>query len=439
MSKNRFQSYALKPDILDIIHKLKFKEPTPIQQRVIPAALRGESLIGQSHTGSGKTHSYLIPIFNDLESSKEEIQYVITTPTRELAVQIYDEVRKMIQLADKENEWRAKLVIGGTDKQKIAEKLKRPPQMIVGTPGRILDLVKDEAMDVFTARALVMDEADLMIDLDLIQEVDQILLRMKPDIQLMVFSATIPEKLKPFLKKYMENPSYISIDDQGPAPEKLEHRLIPLRHRRVSDLIEEISGLINPYLALIFVNKKDHADELAEQLMEQGLETGVIHGGLSPRERKRILKELKNLRYQYIVATDLAARGIDIPGVSHVINAEMPKDPEFYIHRAGRTARAGLEGTTISFYTDEDIPVIQKLEKSGITFTNIDIKDGEWVQAKAWNQRNTRQKKENELDEKAWNMVKKPKKVKPGYKKKMKRQAENIKKKLKHNKNRRKK
>ncbi|MBO8156071.1 MAG: DEAD/DEAH box helicase [Bacillaceae bacterium] len=434
MSKNRFQSYALNPISLDIIQKLNFREPTPIQQKVIPAALRGESLIGQSHTGSGKTHAYLIPIFNQLDQSKEEIQYVITTPTRELAIQIYEEVRKMIQLADKEEDWRAKLVIGGTDKQKMADKLKRPPQIIVGTPGRILDLLKNDAMDVYRANALVMDEADLMIDLGLIEEVDQILIRMKQDLQLMVFSATIPEKLKPFLKKYMENPTYILMDDQGPAPEQLEHRLIPLRHRNVADLILEVSSIINPYLALIFVNKKDHADELAGELIEKGLEVGVIHGGLTPRERKRMLKELKNLRYQYIVATDLAARGIDIPGVSHVFNAEMPKDPEFYIHRAGRTARAGLEGTTISFYSEDDIPVIQKLEKSGITFTNQDIKNSQWVEAKPWNQRTTRKKKDSELEETAWKMVKKPRKVKPGYKKKMKKQAEDMKKKLKKDK-----
>ncbi|UOQ42500.1 DEAD/DEAH box helicase [Halobacillus salinarum] len=432
MSKHTFEQYAINATVSHVIKKLGFQEPTPIQQQVLPAALRGESLIGQSHTGSGKTHAFLLPMLNKMEENLNQVQYVITAPTRELAIQLYDEVKKAIQLAEKEESWIAKLVIGGTDKQKMMEKLaSNPPQIVVGTPGRILDMVKEEALNFGTVKAFVIDEADLMVDLGFMEDVDQILIHTNPEVQIMVFSATIPERLQPFLKKYLDNPTHIQIQDQKPAPESMEHRLIPLRHKHPADIIIEISKTIQPYLAIIFTNGKDQADELAEALLDRGLETGIIHGGLSPRERKRMLKDLQSLRYQYIVATDLAARGIDIQGVSHVINASLPKEEEFYIHRVGRTARAGLQGTAINLYKEEDLPLIEKLEKRGLEFEFYDIRNQEWKKIKAHNVRQTRQPKDTELDKKARQMVRKPKKVKPGYKKKMKRATEKNKRKLK--------
>ncbi|KGX93601.1 DEAD/DEAH box helicase [Pontibacillus halophilus JSM 076056 = DSM 19796] len=426
-----FQSFALKPMIHDITKELRFDKPTSIQQKVIPAALRGESIIGQSHTGSGKTHAFLLPLINKLDETKKEVQTVITAPTRELATQIYDEVRKIINYADKEGVWTAKLFVGGTDKQKTIEKLTQQPQIVVGTPGRILDLVKEEALNVHTAHSFVLDEADTMLDLGFIEEVDQTLLRMERDIQLLVFSATIPERLQPFLKKYLENPTHIKGEEGRPAPESMEHRLIPLRHRDKSDMIIRVSKLIQPYLAIIFANKKERANELANELTEKGLDVGILHGGLSPRERKRVVKEIKNLRYQYIVATDLAARGIDIEGVSHVINADLPKEEEFYIHRVGRTARAGLEGTAINLYSEEDEPLVEKLEKRGIKFTNYDVKGGEWKEIRERHQRSNRKREENTEDKEAWQRVRKPKKVKPGYKKKMKKEVSQMKKQIK--------
>ncbi|MFZ0476710.1 MAG: C-terminal helicase domain-containing protein, partial [Halobacillus sp.] len=213
----------------------------------------------------------------------------------------------------------------------------------------------------------------------------------------------------------------------------MEHRLVPLRHKNPADIIMDISEAIQPYLAIIFTNGKDHADELADALLSRGLEVGILHGGLSPRERKRMLKELQNLRYQYIVATDLASRGIDIQGVSHVINAQMPKEEEFYIHRVGRTAKAGLQGTAINLYKEGDLPLIQKLESRGLTFNFYEVKNGEWKEVNSYNERQTRERKETDLEKKARQMVRKPKKVKPGYKKKMKKKADKNLKGLKRN------
>lgn len=430
MEKHLFRQYSFHPIINEMIDKLNFFEPTPIQQKVIPAALKGESIIGQSHTGSGKTHAYLLPLFNQLNEGKNDVQFVVIAPTRELANQIYDEARMLIHYADKDHDWHAKLLIGGTDKKKSIEKLKAPPQIVVGTPGRILDLVEEGALDLYSAKSLVVDEADLMLDLGFIQELDKILARMRPETQILVFSATIPERLQPFLKKYMENPTYFQFKENGLSPKNMEHRLIPLRHRTVSEMVLRISEVIQPYIAIIFTNGKDQANQLAGELIEKGLEVGLVHGGLSPRERKRVLKEVQNLRYQYIVATDLAARGIDIKGVSHVINAQFPKEEDFYIHRVGRTARAGMEGTAINLYTDSDIELIGRLEHKGLTFTSYDITNGEWKETKAWNERNIRKKTDQNNEKEAWKRVRKPKKVKPGYKKKMKQQKEQVKKSL---------
>lgn len=224
----------------------------------------------------------------------------------------------------------------------------------------------------------------------------------------------------------MTNPVHIQIEDDKPSPETMEHRLVPLRHKDPADVIIEISKSIQPYLAIIFTNGKKHADQLADDLISRGLEVGVLHGGLSPRERKRMLKELQSLRYQYIVATDLASRGIDIQGVSHVINAQMPKEEEFYVHRVGRTARAGLQGTAINLYKESDLPLIQKLEKKGLTFEFYEVKNGEWKEINAYNERQNRERRTSDIERKAKQMVRKPKKVKPGYKKKIKRKQVRI-------------
>lgn len=429
MKEQSFNGFSFHPWMDDVVIKLKFNEPTEIQQQIIPEILKGESVIGQSRTGSGKTHAYLLPLFHQMDASTREVQFVITAPTRELASQIYTEVRKIIQYAEKEGEWIAKLLVGGTDKQKTIEKLKEPPHIVVGTPGRILDLITDNVLSIYSAKSFVIDEADLMVDLGFINDVDQILIRAKKEIQLLVFSATIPERLQPFLKKYLENPKFVKVNDYL-SPETMEHKLIARKHRDEADIILKVSKIIQPYLAIIFTNGKQIANELADTLQERGLDVGIIHGGLPPRERKRVLKEIQNLRYQYVIATDLASRGIDIKGVSHVINAQLPKEEEFYIHRVGRTARAGMEGTAISIYEDDDINLIEKLEDKGLTFHYVDIRNGDWQEAKPWNTRKLRKKTTTNVDKEAWKQVRKAKKVKPGYKKKMKKQQESIKKQL---------
>lgn len=420
----KFNEYNLKSFLLEAIEQLGFKEPTAIQKEMIPQIMRGNSAIGQSHTGTGKTHSFIIPIVERIDVTKQEVQAVIAAPTRELGTQIFNEIQKLIGDSGIE----VKSFIGGTDKQRSINKLKTQPHIVIGTPGRLKDLVNENALLVHTAKVLVVDEADLAFDMGFIEEIDQVAGKMRDDLEMYVFSATIPEKLKPFLKKYMSSPAHIKIGDKRPTADGLDFYLVPVRSKKKVERLTEIMKIINPYLAIIFVNTRTNADYVAEELSKSGHRVGKIHGDLAPRERVKMMKQVRDLEYQYIVATDLAARGIDIQGVSHVINYELPEDLEFFIHRVGRTARAGLKGVAITLFSPEDDDAIVRVEKMGIPFQQKDIVKGEFVDMKERHSRKNRVRTEDATDAKAKSMVHKPKSVKPMYKKKMKWKMDEIKK-----------
>jgi ATP-dependent RNA helicase CshB len=284
MKTTQFEQFGFKQFIIDALLQLQFYNPTEIQARLIPSIQKGESVIGQSQTGTGKTHAFLLPLINRIDPERQEVQVVITAPTRELAQQIYEEVQKIIAFNPAIT---AKNFIGGTDKLRTIERLKTQPHIVVGTPGRINDLIKEQALLVYTANAMVIDEADLMLDMGFIIDVDQICAKLKEDLQMLVFSATIPEKLKPFLKKYMENPKYSHVEPKQVTAEKIDHYLISLKHRNKPKLLMELCRSINPYLAIIFTNTKKMADTVANGLSENGIPVGIIHGDLPPRERKK--------------------------------------------------------------------------------------------------------------------------------------------------------
>ena len=423
---SKYTDYQFKPFLQDAIAKLGFTEPTPIQKEIIPLVLKGKSAIGQAHTGTGKTHSFLLPIVERIVEEKQEVQAVITSPTRELAQQIFDALNQLVE----GTEISTKLFIGGTDKQRTIDRLKTQPQIVVGTPGRIKDLVKENALLVHTAPILVVDEADLAFDMGFIEDIDGFASAMPEKLEMFVFSATIPEKLKPFLKKYMDAPIHIHMNDKRPVAEGINFLLVPVRSKSRNTRLLEVMKAINPFLAVIFCNTRKNAEALANFLAEQGIRVGQIHGDLSPRDRKKMMKQVRDLEFQYIVATDLAARGIDIQGISHVINYEIPEDLEFFIHRVGRTARAGTKGTAITLFQPEDEDAVVRIEKMGIPFEQKDVKNGEWTDLKDRHQRANRktERKQDEIDVKAKALVRKPKKVKPGYKRNMKWEMEKVKK-----------
>lgn len=416
-----FREFNFKEYIYQALDEINFKEPTEVQARLIPTILKGKSVVGQSQTGSGKTHTFLLPIFQNLNAQKDEVQAVITTPSRELAYQIYEAAKQLAKFSP-EDIW-IQNYVGGTDKQRQIEKLKsHQPQLVIGTPGRILDLVRENALDIHNAHYLVVDEADMTLDLGFLKETDAIASTLPKDLQMLVFSATIPEKLRPFLRKYMYNPVIEVVANKHVISPTIDNWLISTKGRDRNKLIYDLLTMGEPYLALVFANTKERADELTNYLLSQGLKVAKVHGGIQPRQRKRIMREIQNLDYQFVVATDLAARGIDIEGVSHVINDDIPEDLEFFVHRVGRTGRNGMKGTAITLYEPSEEKLIDELESMGVHFVPKAVKNGEIVDSYDRNRREKRQTRKESMDPKLRGFVKKEKKKrKPGYKKKIKR------------------
>ena len=415
----KFTEFKFKDYIQEALRDLNFLEATPVQEKLIPVVLSGRDLVGESKTGSGKTHTFLLPIFQMLDEEADSVQAVITAPSRELAAQIYQAARQLASFSEKEI--RVANYVGGTDKARQIGKLESSqPHIVIGTPGRIYDLVDSGDLAIHKAKTFVVDEADMTLDMGFLATVDKIAGRLPKDLQFLVFSATIPQKLQPFLKKYLSNPVIEQIKTKTVIADTIENWLLSTKGRDKNAQIYQISQLLQPYLAMIFVNTKTRADELHSYLTAQGLKVAKIHGDIAPRERKRIMNQVKNLDFEYIVATDLAARGIDIEGVSHVINDAIPQDLSFFVHRVGRTGRNGLLGTAITLYQPSDDSDIRELEKMGIKFIPKMIKDDEFQDTYDRDRRANREKSREKLDTEMLGLVKKKKKkIKPGYKKKI--------------------
>lgn len=410
-----FKQFQLQDYLMTALKKIGFRTPTAVQEKLIPVIAAGRDVVGQSQTGSGKTHTFLLPIFNQLTSA-DEVQAVITTPSRELAYQIHTAAEQLA--AEAPFEIRIGNYVGGTDKQRQINKLKNnQPQLVIGTPGRVLDLIQSQALDVHTTRQFVVDEADMTLDLGFLDQVDKIAARMPKQLQMMVFSATIPQRLNPFLRKYLNNPVIEEIPAAAIISDTIDNWLISTKGQNRNELIYHLITMGEPYLVLIFANTKVRVEQIHDYLRNQGLKVAMIHGGIKPRERKRVMREVKNLQYQFVVATDLAARGIDIEGVSHVINDDIPEDLDFFIHRVGRTGRQGMPGTAITLYSPDESKKVSEIEALGIHFQPKRISNGEIVDSYDRNRRTKRRKSTEKLDPTLIGMVmKKKRKIKPGYK-----------------------
>lgn len=421
--QSKYSDYQLRLELMEALADLRFVEPTPIQHEVLPLLLKGRNLIAQAPTGTGKTHAFLLPLFEQLNIHKQNIQAIILAPTRELAEQIF---KRAVELADYfPDAIDIQLLIGGTDRTRGIERLKNSqPQIVIGTPGRVFDLVKEGALDATHVAMVVLDEADMIFDTGFISEVDGIIGRVPETAQLAIFSATIPQVIEQFAQKYMAGAAQVAIDAKQKTPVAIEHLAIPVRRKSREDLIVDITEMCHPYLALIFANTRKNADALAGELRERGIRIGVLHGDLSARERRQMIRRIRDLEFQYVVATDIAARGIDIEGISHIINYELPDDLAFYIHRVGRTARGSNEGMAISLITPEQEVAVNQLRERGIDINYVEIKNAEFVPVASRNKR-TRVNRIDDESLKASHQAhaRKAKKVKPGYKKKLEREV----------------
>jgi ATP-dependent RNA helicase CshB len=419
----KFTDYNLRGEITTALADIRFETPTPVQARLIPVVLQGRSVVGQSQTGSGKTHTFLIPIFQKFDKANQSVQAIITTPSRELAQQIYAAAKQLATGFAPDDAPRIGLFIGGTDKARQIQQLQsQQPQIVIGTPGRIKDLYEaGAALDIHTANSLVVDEADMTLDMGFLNDVDTIAAALPLNLQMMVFSATIPQKLQPFLKKYMDNPVVEEIPAETVISPTIENILVGTKGQTKDELVYNLLTMGNPYMALVFTNTKERAKQLSKYLREHGLKVAEIHGDIQPRERKRTMNAVQHLDYQYVVATDLAARGIDIPGVSLIINDGIPTELEFFVHRVGRTGRNGQPGTAITIYNPDEEDRVAAVEQMGVSFEPMTYSNGALKAGYDRKRRAQRSKSTEKLDPTMIGLVKKKKKtVKPGYKRQIK-------------------
>lgn len=399
-----------------------FKESTSVQANVFSIAVAGQDLIAVSKTGTGKTHAYLFPIFNRIDTSVNETQALILVPTMELAKQVFSMIQPFKSLDSKLS---IKMITKGSDRV-TAETLKS--HIVIGTLGRLKALfIEENVLQIQHPKMIIIDEADMMLEKSTIDDLDALMDKIKAQHQTMVFSATVPDNLKSFIKKYLKNPQQILIDNDEKFDPKIKHFLIPLKHRS-SEVLFDLFKVINPYIALIFLNNLDELNKLSSAFNDKGLKHIVLHGKLSVRERTQNLTLIRNQQVSYVLTTDLAARGIDIPEISDVISIGLPKDLDFYIHRAGRTGRTGRNGQSYVFYTLKDDQSIRQLMQRGINFEHRNLADGVLREMKPYGFKFTFRKKTADKDI-ARIVNQKKVAVKPNYKKKKEQEIESIKRK----------
>lgn len=401
-----------------------FKELTAVQSEVLKYTSSDADVIALSKTGTGKTHAYLIPVTEKVNPVSDKTQVVISVPTRELAYQVYQNALLMKEVY---SDLRIQLLAGGTDKKRSIEKLEKAPHIVIGTPGRIKDIFVSNKLRVDFVQMFIIDEADMTLEFGFLEDIDIVFSHMVKDPEVLCFSATFPQELNAFVKKYLSNPKIIRVEDKKRDPH-ISHVLVNCKHKSYKEVAYEILSGFKPYVCLIFANSKDEADETYKYFEQKGVKALLLHGGLDSRTRQKAIKDLQAKKYSYVIASDVASRGIDIDGISHVISMGLPKALQFYMHRAGRTGRNEKDGTCFLLYKESDLPAIKQLNKKGINFLAKEFKNGKWKEAN--NPTKAKQVK-SDIEEKeiVKTLYRKKEKVKPNYKKKKNIQVEKIKRK----------
>lgn len=352
-----FSNIGLPDPLLASLNRMQYATPTPIQMQAIPPALAGRDILGSAQTGTGKTAAFGIPLVAQLMNSAQGLGLVLT-PTRELAVQILEVMRKLI---GPRSQITSTLLIGGEPMGPQFRQLQAKPRLIVGTPGRIKDHLNRGSLKLQETRFLVLDETDRMLDMGFGVQLDEIVKHLPQSRQTLMFSATLPPQIVQRSQKYLRNPERIAIGVTGAPTVNIKQTTLHVndneKYQRLLEQLDERYGSI-----IIFINTKYGAERLADKLYRDGHEVNTIHGNLRQNQRERVIKSFLNKKYRIMVATDVAARGLDIPHIEHVINYDVPQCPEDYVHRIGRTARAGREGNAISLVNSKDRAKWQAIE-----------------------------------------------------------------------------
>ncbi|MCQ2557335.1 DEAD/DEAH box helicase [Ligilactobacillus equi] len=356
----KFNELGLEEDLLKAIERSGFEEATPIQSETIPLALAGLDVIGQAQTGTGKTAAFGLPVLQRVDTSKRAIQAVIISPTRELAIQTQEELYRL----GKDKRVKVQVVYGGADIRRQIHQLKNnTPQILVGTPGRLLDHVNRKTVDLSQVQTLILDEADEMLDMGFLDDIEAIIAKVPAERQTLLFSATMPKAILNIGEKFMTDPTTVKIKAKELTTDLVDQYFVRARDYEKFDIMTRILDVQAPELTIVFGRTKRRVDELSKGLEARGYNAAGIHGDLTQQRRMTILKKFKAGQLDILVATDVAARGLDISGVTHVYNYDIPQDPESYVHRIGRTGRAGHHGTSVTFVTPNEMDYLRVIEK----------------------------------------------------------------------------
>ncbi|OFN54366.1 MULTISPECIES: DEAD/DEAH box helicase [unclassified Streptococcus] len=354
----KFNELHLSAELLAEIDKAGFVEASPIQEQTIPLAMAGKDVIGQAQTGTGKTAAFGFPTLEKIDTEDPTVQALIIAPTRELAVQSQEELFRF----GRSKGVKVRSVYGGSSIEKQIKALKSGAHIVVGTPGRLLDLIKRKALKLNQIETLILDEADEMLNMGFLEDIEAIISRVPEDRQTLLFSATMPDAIKQIGVKFMKEPTHVKIAAKELTTELVDQYYIRVKENEKFDTMTRLMDVEQPELSIVFGRTKRRVDELTRGLKIRGFRAEGIHGDLDQGKRLRVLRDFKNGNLDVLVATDVAARGLDISGVTHVYNYDIPQDPESYVHRIGRTGRAGKSGQSITFVAPNEMGYLQIIE-----------------------------------------------------------------------------
>ncbi|MED4907361.1 DEAD/DEAH box helicase [Brevibacillus centrosporus] len=355
-----FTAVGIRKELLETLKENGITEPTPIQEKTIPVALTGRDVISQAQTGTGKTLAFVLPILEQADPEAMHIQSLILTPTRELALQITAEVQKLTAKLD---EIHVLAVYGGQDVERQMRKLAGKKQIVIATPGRLLDHMRRGTIDLSTVSTLVLDEADQMLHMGFLPEVEEIIGKTPWDRQTMLFSATMPDQVRSLANRFMRQPEDIRVQGKRITLDDIKQIVVETTDRAKQSTLRSLIDEHRPFLAVIFCRTKRRASTLNAALQGFDYMSDELHGDLSQAKREAVMKRFRESRIQFLVATDVAARGLDVEGVTHVFNYDIPEDVDSYIHRIGRTGRAGERGIAFTLVTPKDRPYLEMIEK----------------------------------------------------------------------------
>ncbi|MFC4401648.1 DEAD/DEAH box helicase [Gracilibacillus xinjiangensis] len=358
MNESNFENYQLSNEVKRALDVLKYNQPTKVQREVIPQVLENKDLIVKSQTGSGKTAAFAIPICEKVVWEDNKPQALVLTPTRELAVQVREDITNIGRFK------RVKaLAIYGREPFSIQkDELKQKTHVVIGTPGRVMDHIEQGTLDLEQIKYLVIDEADEMLRMGFIDEVEAIIKQVPPNRVTMLYSATLPKEIEKLCQKYMKNPINVEITTEV-TTDNILHSMFRVKKDSKMDLLKDITIVENPDSCIIFCNTQDQVNEVMTELQQSNYSCEAIHGGLEQEKRFSVMEGFKSGDFRYLVATDVAARGIDVDNVSLVINYDVPMEKESYVHRTGRTGRAGNKGKAITFVTNSGEKYLKSIEK----------------------------------------------------------------------------